>query len=97
MTMIGVVEILVTVLSSVGAHSWAVAPSFRASKIAAMHYSRIQNVTPADSWTPESPLGPNCSPREEEPGEVQAATFTAPGLWTGGPPNLSTRCICHSF
>jgi len=86
------VETLVIVLLSVGAHSWAVAPSFSRIKIAAMHYSRIQNVTPADSrdvrlWGRVAARG------EGETGEVQAAAFPASGIWPGGPPVLSTRCL----
>lgn len=49
MTVTDGVKVLVVVLLSVGAHSWAVAPSFSRLQIAAVHYSRIQNVTPADS------------------------------------------------
>ena len=57
-----------------------------------MHYSRIQNVTPADSmgiclWGRVGARG------EGEPGEVQAAAFPASRLWAGGPPVLSTRCL----
>ena len=64
-----------------------------------MHYSRIQNVTPADSrGVRQSDLrARGAARREEEPGEVQAVAPTASRLRTGGPPVLSTRCNRRSF
>ena len=86
------VEGLVTVLLSVGAHSWAVAPSFSAVTIAAMHYSRIQNVTPADSRG-IFPVGASCSPGGGRAWRGPSSRLSCLASETGGPPVLSTRCL----